>query len=337
MVATIGDVARAAGVSRSTVSYALSGKRAISLETQQRIQDAIRSLDFTVNAGARALATQRTMVLGLLVHFDPDEFAPAMMEYVLPVTARARLLGYDILMVTERDGASALARVMSAGMVDGVILLSVSTDDDRLPILRRGRQPGVVIGLPQDPTGIDVFDLDFAEAATVTLEHLRGLGHEKVAVIVPPRHVFERGGTYGWRFRDTALAAAEILGMDLRVRHAETTAESIEPMFAALLDEEPDTTALIVHSDRTAAMLPGILGRLGVSVPQDLSVITLHSAGFARDFSVPYTYIETGPAELAARVVDLLVDRIADPRSPAQPAVTLLEARLVDRGSVLPR
>jgi DNA-binding LacI/PurR family transcriptional regulator len=125
--------------------------------------------------------------------------------------------------------------------------------------------------------------------------------------------------------------------MDLRVRHAETTAESIEPMVAALLDEEPDTTALIVHSDRTAAMLPGILGRRGVSVPRDMSVITLHSAGFARDFSVPYSYIETGPAELAARVVDLLVDRIADPRSPAQPALTLLEARLVDRGSVLPR
>jgi DNA-binding LacI/PurR family transcriptional regulator len=336
-MATIGDVAKAAGVSRSTVSYALSGKRAISLETQQRIQEAIRSLDFTVNAGARALATQRTMVLGLLVHFDPDEFAPAMMEYVLPVTARARQLGYDILMVTEEDGASALARVMSAGMVDGVILLSVSTDDDRLPVLRRGRQPGVVIGLPRDPSGIDVVDLDFGEAAEVALEHLSGHGHGKVAVIVPPEHVFERGGTYGWRFRNAALAAAHEHGVDLRVRHAGTSAETIEPMVDAFLDDEPDATALIVHSDRTAAMLPGILARRGVSVPRDLSVITLHSAGFARDFSVPFSYIETGPAELAARVVELLVDHITDPRTRAQPGVTLLGARLVDRGSVLPR
>ena len=56
-MATIGDVAKAAGVSRSTVSYALSGNRPISLETRQRIDAAIAKLGFTVNAGARALAT----------------------------------------------------------------------------------------------------------------------------------------------------------------------------------------------------------------------------------------------------------------------------------------
>ena len=60
-MATIGDVARVAGVSRSTVSYALSGKRSISSDTQRRIQEAIAELGFTVNAGARALATAQTM------------------------------------------------------------------------------------------------------------------------------------------------------------------------------------------------------------------------------------------------------------------------------------
>ena len=59
-MATIGDVAREAGVSRSTVSYALSGNRPISLETRERIDEAIRRLGFTVNAGARALATSQT-------------------------------------------------------------------------------------------------------------------------------------------------------------------------------------------------------------------------------------------------------------------------------------
>src|SRR5688500_15808318 len=65
-MATIEDVARAAGVSRSTVSYALSGKRTISQETRTRIERAIAELGFTVNAGARALATAQTMTLGLL-------------------------------------------------------------------------------------------------------------------------------------------------------------------------------------------------------------------------------------------------------------------------------
>ena len=68
-MATIGDVARVAGVSRSTVSYALSGKRSISRETRERIDEAIRHLGFTVNAGARALATSETMVIGLMLEF----------------------------------------------------------------------------------------------------------------------------------------------------------------------------------------------------------------------------------------------------------------------------
>ena len=83
-MATIEDVAKAAGVSRSTVSYALSGKRTISLETRRRIDDAIKSLNFTPNAGARALKTSQTMVLGLLLQFHEDEFAPAMLQYLLP-------------------------------------------------------------------------------------------------------------------------------------------------------------------------------------------------------------------------------------------------------------
>ena len=335
-MATIGDVAKAAGVSRSTVSYALSGKRSISLDTQQRIERAIRELDFTVNAGARALATRRTMALGLLVHFDPDEFAPAMLEYILPITTRARELGYDILMVTEPDGAAALTRVASSGMVDGLLLLSVSTEDDRLPALRAARQPGAAIGVPLDAAGVDVVDLDFGDAARVLIGHLAGLGHRRIGVITPPAHVFERGGTYGVRFRDAAVQAAAALGLDLAVQPAGATAQAMEPMITRFLDENPGLTALVVHSDRAVAMLPSILGRRGVAVPEQLSVVSLYSGEFARDFSLPYTYVETGPSELGTRVVERLVERIEHPEHAEDPAVRLLDARLVDRGSAAP-
>jgi len=120
MVPTIEDVARRAGVSRSTVSYALSGKRSISRETRERIEAAIAELGFTPNAGARALATSQTMVIGLFVQFFEDEFSPAMLQYVLPITEAARAMGYDILMMTEADGAAALTRVARSAMVDGV-------------------------------------------------------------------------------------------------------------------------------------------------------------------------------------------------------------------------
>ncbi len=97
---TIGDVASAAGVSRSTASYALSGKRTISPEVRAKVLLAVESLGYTPNAGSRALATSQTRVLALLGQFLPDEFAPAMLQYILGVTNRARELGYDTLLVS---------------------------------------------------------------------------------------------------------------------------------------------------------------------------------------------------------------------------------------------
>ncbi|WP_284298257.1 LacI family DNA-binding transcriptional regulator [Homoserinibacter gongjuensis] len=133
-------------MSRSTVSYALSGKRTISDETRERIELAVRELGFTPNAGARALATSQTMVIGLLVQFFRDEFSPAMLQYVLPISDAAREAGYDILMVTEDDGPRALKRITDSDMVDGVVLLNVAHDDPRVkPCAPRGsRAPSSV-------------------------------------------------------------------------------------------------------------------------------------------------------------------------------------------------
>ena len=221
-MATIEDVARRAGVARSTVSYALSGKRSISAETRRRIERAIADLDFTPNAGARALATSQTMVLGVLLQFHEDEFAPAMLQYVLPISTTARDLGYDILMVTDPDGPTALRRIADSNMVDGIILLDVTADDPRLPALRAVTKPGVLLGLPRDTAGLDIVDLDFGEAARLLVDHLNERGHRELVLVAPPQHVVERGGSYAWRFRDAAVERAARYGLRIHVYHGES-------------------------------------------------------------------------------------------------------------------
>ena len=141
----IGDVARAAGVSRSTASYALSGKRTISPAVRQNVERAVRELGYIPNAGARALATSRTNVIALLGQFFDDEFAPAMLQYILGITNRARELGFDTLLVTESDGVGALTRIASSRMVDGFVLLNVSESDERLAALRSVPQPAAPV------------------------------------------------------------------------------------------------------------------------------------------------------------------------------------------------
>jgi DNA-binding LacI/PurR family transcriptional regulator len=332
-MATIGDVAREAGVSRSTVSYALSGKRPISLETRDRIDEAIRNLGFTVNAGARALATSQTMVLGLLLRFHEDEFAPAMLQYVLPVSDTARELGYDILMVTDADGPAAVRRITSSEMVDGVVLLDVTHADPRLDALRAARQPGALVGLPGDTEDLDVFDLDFGEAARMLVDHLYGLGHREIMLVSPPKHVFDRGGAYGWRFRDAALERAARYGIRVFPYYGESQQPAINRSLNSILDARPTATAMIVHNDATIAALPAVLHDRGVSVPDDLSVVSLYSQDFGRTFSLPYTAIETSPDKLGRNAVQQLVRRISNPEQAGPPVVKFIDPELTDRGS----
>src|SRR5699024_10073822 len=127
---TIDDVARRAGVSASTVSYALSGKRTISAATRSRVEKAIAELGYTPHAGARALASARTNVLALMAPLRPDVDVSVIMQFVTGVVTKARSHDYDVLLLTQEDAAG-LSRVAS-GMVDGLILMDVEAKDQRI-------------------------------------------------------------------------------------------------------------------------------------------------------------------------------------------------------------
>jgi DNA-binding LacI/PurR family transcriptional regulator len=331
-VPTIEDVARRAGVSRSTVSYALSGKRSISIQTRERIEAAIAELGYTPNAGARALATSQTMVVGLFVQFVEYEFSPAMLQYVLPICDVAREAGYDILMVTEADGPHAVRRILSSGMVDGVVLLNVAYEDARLPVMRKMKQPGAMVGLPRVPDDFDVFDLDFAEAGRMLVDHLAERGHRDVILVTPHEQVYERGGAYAWRFRDAALQRAATYGIRVRSYFGETQQPAVNQQLNEILDAR-EGEAMIVHNDAVIAALPSVLYSRGIRVPDDLSVVGMFSEDFGKLFSLPYTAVETSPGKLGRLAVQALVQRMIDPLDAGAPRVELVAPHITDRGS----
>ncbi len=333
-MATIGDVARVAGVSRSTASYALSGKRAISAHVRGRVEAAVRELGYTPNAGARALATSQTMVIGLLAQFLEDEFAPAMLQYMLGVSNTARELGYDILLSTEEDGTRALRRMTDSRMVDGVVLLNVAENDERLPILRAAPQPGALVGLPADCTGVDVFDLDFEEAGRLMVDHLHRLGHRELILVSQPEHVVERGGAYVWRLQNAAREAARVRGVILHAVFGSARQPEIGRELNELLDAHPGATGLLLNNEAAAAALPTVLHQRGLTAPQDLSVVGRYSDEFARTFSLPYSSIESAPDRLGGMAVRQLVRRIEGVAGPDEPhVVRFVSPELVDRGS----
>lgn len=331
---TIGDVARVAGVSRSTASNALSGKRAISIAVQERVREAVKTLGYTPNAGARALATSQTMVIGLFAQFLEDEFAPAMLQYILGVSTTAQELGYDVLLVTEADGARALRRITDSRMVDGVVLLNVADHDNRLPVLRAAPTPGVLVGLPADCSGLDVFDLDFAEAGRMMVDHMYQLGHRELILVSQPKHVVERGGAYVWRLQDAALEQARIRGMVLHAGFGGSSQPAVGRDLDALLDAHPSATGLLLNNEAAAAALPSVLHARGLRAPADLSVLGRYSDEFARMFSLQVSSIESAPDRLGRMAVRQLVRRIGSAPGHTDPhVVRFISPEIVDRGS----
>jgi DNA-binding LacI/PurR family transcriptional regulator len=219
-------------------------------------------------------------------------------------------------------------------MVDGVVLLNVAQHDDRLPILRTAPQPGVLVGMPADCTGVDVFDLDFEGAGRLMVDHLHEQGHRELILVSQPEHVVERGGAYVWRLRDAARERARELGVRLHAVFGESGQPEIGRTLNTLLDTYPAATGLLLNNEAAAAALPSVLTARGLRAPHDLSVIGRYSAEFARMFSLPFSSIESAPDRLGMLAVRQLVRRISSPVLRAEPnVVELIPPQLVDRGS----
>ena len=334
-MATIADVAREAGVSRSTVSSVLTGRKFVRPETRDRIEEAIRRLNFSVNSGARALATSRTMIIGVIVQLHGGEFGPALAPFLVALSDSARAEGYDVLLVTESDQAAAIHRLALERRVDGVVLLNIVDDDPRLAVLHDHDLPAVLVGMPADSQGIDAVDLDFAEAGRTLVRHLHERGHEEALFVRWSPEMFAQRNSFVLRFSDAVLAEADRLGLTLRPVDCPWEPEQVPAALSTALADRGAATAVLVHDDAATALLPAALHSAGVEVPQDISVVSIHSAELARAFALPFTSVETVPEEVCDAAIQALLGRLtAGPDAPGEVVHTLLPPQITDRGSV---
>lgn len=327
---TIDDVARAAGVSTSTVSYALSGRRPISPATRDRVAAAIAELGYHPHAGARALASSRSSVVALVAPLRSDVNVPVIMEFVTAVVTAAREHSYDVLLLTKDEGTAGLRRVAGGAMVDALIVMDVESDDARVPALVGLRQPSVLIGLPADPAGLTCVDLDFEATARACVEHLAARGHRRIALVGPAPGVYKRGTSYANRFLTGFTGAAALL-------RAEVVAEPCDPSRAgvrACLDRiGPDVTGLVVHNEAALAPLLDLLRVDGRRVPEDVSVVAVCPRDAAPPLPVQLTTAEIPAHEIGTLAVAMAM-RLLDGPSATSPEVRLLPPVIVERDSV---
>ena len=306
---TIDDVARAAGVSVSTVSYALSGKRPISASTRERIEAAVRELDYRPHAGARALASARTNVLALMAPLRVDVNVGVIMQFVTGVVTQAQKYHHDVLLLTQDDHAG-VERVAAGSMVDAVIMMDVEADDPRLPILRRQRQPAVLIGLPRDTAGFSCVDLDFESAARGAVDHLLRLGHRSIALVGSPQAVLDRHTTYAARMVRGFTEEAARAGAAAVFEPCESSHSGAVAAVDRVLTRLPGVTGIIVHNE---VALPAVLATLrerGRSVPDDLSVVAVCPTDVAVGQPQQLTSVDIPATAIGGVAVDMAMARL---------------------------
>lgn len=329
----IDDVAKRAGVSISTVSYALSGKRPVSESTRERIHLAARELGYLPNAGARMLAGRRSHIFALAEPFRADTHAPSHMAFVLAASIAARRHGYDILLLTDEDASEGVRRVEASGLVDGIIMLDVAPNDERAALARSIQTPSVFVGVPNDSTDLMCVDLDFSGAAALAVERLSEAGHRKIAMIGYPAGHYERTN-YAPRVRQGFYERARQLGLDATFRslsEAQFAAEDAYRLTLEFLDV--GVTGIILNSEERShkPVLEAIAAR-GKDVPRDVSLISVGSIADTSVYHRPIDSIPLVPEQSCDRALDELVGAVEQRRVDA--GVRLVAPEYRSYGSV---
>ena len=328
--ATARDVADLAGCSVATVSLVVNGKSAgrVTPETEQRVLDAVRELDYRVNTTASSLATRDRTTVAFV---SPDPTNPFFSLVVEGLSdALDDRLSLTLLVPSHGDDydPSTVRRAL-AGDLAGLVLVSPGRAllDDFTPT-----SPTVLLdgGGPRD--GLATIDLDLESAAVEIADHLVGLGHTRVAYIGIAR---DKASLY--RRRDALAVELTARGASMPVddllvpRMASELADAgFESVCTAWRDA--GVTAVVCGDDLLAYGVLSSAARLGIAVPGDLSVIGFNDLPFSSMLAPSLTSIDLMPRELGRRTALALGALLAG----SEPGAELLPARLKARESTGP-
>jgi LacI family transcriptional regulator len=334
---TIRDVARAAGVSKSTVSNVIRGAGKTSSETRERVLAAIADVGYRPNAIARSLVRRRTTTVGILVG---DLANPFYSELAKLVEQRLTAAGYAT-MICNTDGHAASERARIESLLEhratGIVALQFSGEWPLVDELRAQGIPLVVVSCWEE--GSDCVAVDDEAGVRLAVEHLLALGHRRISYLssglVEPKT--DRARLEGYR---AALRAADVRPADdLVVRWEEpaylSSDREILREAERLLAGPGRPTAFVVSNDLVAVDLIETLEQMGLAVPAEVSVVGFDDIALAGLARVSLTTVAQPREALAELGSSIMLERIVGgARGPLRQV--RLEPELVVRASTAP-
>jgi LacI family transcriptional regulator len=332
---TSADVAAAAGVSRTTVSFVLNEREGVKIpdETRQRVLAAAAKLDYHPNSVARQLAGGASRALGLVLRQTPEQVANdgVLAETLRGLADAARAANHRVLVETLAPGDGHYANLLRSGRTDGLIVSGPRYDDVELVELVRDGFPVVIQG---SQPGLDVpsVDVDNEAGARMAVEHLLALGHRRIACITNAPLAYTAASERLTGYRE-ALAAAGLPDDPALIAEGAFDAPSGHRAVAEILARSTPE-AIFVASDVVAIGAIAGLRDAGFSVPGDVSVVSFDAIPLAAYLDPPLTTIRLPAYDLGLAAGRAILERIAGRPVAAR---TLLPTELIVRASTAPR
>ncbi len=338
---TLDEVAALAGVGRGTVSRVVNGSPQVSPAAREAVERAIAELGYVPNRAARALVTQRTDSVALVVSESGERVfgEPFFAAIIRGISAGLSETPLQLWLAMAQSTAERqrVAQHLTRQHVDGALLLSLH-DDDPLPGLLRergipmvlgGRPAGMLAGDPLSGAAGEVYvDVDNEGGARLAVGHLVDIGRRTVGVIAGPQDMavgVTRLSGYRLALHDAGLPVDPRL-----IGYGDFSEESGALAVRELLARRPDLDGIFAASDLMASGALRVLREAGRRVPEDVAVVGFEDSVVARQTDPPLTTVYQPVERMGREMARLLVDRILGGIEPGQ---VLLDTHLVHRAS----
>lgn len=304
---TIADVARAAGVSNSAVSYALNGRPGVSPETRDKILQTAQKLGWQPNRAAQSLSAAKSRSIGLILDGDSSLAAvePYFMRLIAGVTQECERQNYSLVL---RRASSAQAEIpvieqwIASGAVDGMILTNVEANDARFSVLADHPDfPVVALADPSVVPHLPTLSSDDVNACRMIIDHLASLGHRSIAHVSGPQDLAHT------QIREKALRSlCEQQGIHYVSLATDYTSEGGTQATSELLSLYERPTAIVYDNDVMALAGLVSLRQKGFSVPRDMSIVSWDDSVLCSTVSPSLTSLYRDVVNAGERVTQML-------------------------------
>jgi len=330
---TLEDVARQAGVSRSTVSRVLNDQPNVRKAVRERVRNVIESTGFRPHAAARALASQHSSTIGLVLPLSVSFFFtdPYYSHLTKGIAQACNQYDYTLalfLVDTKEDEKKIFNSVTRKGLLDGVLVQSGHHGDQQIiGYLVDAHMPQVVIGRPFRSDNVSYVDIDNVNAAFNAVTHLIRMGYKRIGTITGPEHSavgLDRKAGYVKALNERGFNINELL-----IVEGDFTESGGYYAMKKLLSAKPE--AVFAASDVMAMGAMRAAREVGLRIPDDIGFVGFDDLPIATLSDVQLTTVRQPVAQFGAKAVEILIDLVENGISP--PRHIIMETELVIRES----